>query len=258
MDMVLKEIEKSAAQSCKEFWLTSQDNASYGMDTGESLLPELLTKIGSIRGEFFVRNGMVNPKNVMLIKDELAKSYNSPKIYKFLHLPIQSADDTVLSSMNRGYTVKDFEGILKSFSDFRLNFWTDIIVGFPGETDEQFKNTVSFVKREKPDWINVSKFGLRPNTPAGDMEQVTPEVINIRSEELSEIARKVSLEKNRKWVGWEGDVLFLKKGRKRGQWLGRNPSYKLVMVESDKKLVGKAVKVLVDNATYSHISGSLS
>jgi threonylcarbamoyladenosine tRNA methylthiotransferase CDKAL1 len=256
-EMITKEIESSLNQGCKEIWLTSQDNASYGLDNEGSKLPELLAKISEIKGSFFVRNGMMNPKNVMTISDELAKSYESQKIYKFLHLPIQSGDDSVLKSMNRNYTVKDFYKILESFSKLRLNFWTDIIVGFPGETDEQFENTLEFVRKARPDWINISKFGLRPGTSIGDLRPVPPNVMNKRCEELSELSKAVSLERNKGWMGWEGEVLITKRGKKPGQWLGRNPSYKLVMVESKEKLIGKTVKIKVSKASYSHLVGLL-
>lgn len=256
-DAILREIESSVKQGVKEIWLTSQDNASYGMDTGDANLPRLLADISKIPGSFFVRNGMMNPKNVLPIKEDLAKSYESQKVYKFLHLPIQSASDSVLRNMNRGYTVDDFKSILKSFSKFDLNFWTDIIVGFPGETDRQFKDTLRFVKEAKPDWINVSKFGMRPGTSIG-LEHVKPSVINKRSGEISKLSRQTSLDRNKKWVGWEGKVLFIKKGRNKCQWLGRNPSYKLVMVESREKMAGKIANVLIEEATYSHLSGKLT
>jgi threonylcarbamoyladenosine tRNA methylthiotransferase CDKAL1 len=256
-EMITKEIEGSLKQGCREIWLTSQDNASFGLDNDGPKLPELLTMISEIKGNFSVRNGMMNPKNVMPMSDELAKSYESQKIYKFLHLPIQSGDDSVLESMNRNYTVKDFYKILESFSKLRLNFWTDIIVGFPGETNEQFENTLNFVRKARPDWINISKFGLRPGTSIGNLEPVPPNVMNKRCEELSKLSRSVSLERNEEWLGWEGDVLISKKGKKQGQWLGRNPSYKLVMVESKEKLIGKLVKVRIDKASCSHLVGLL-
>ncbi|OGI12498.1 hypothetical protein A3K64_03275 [Candidatus Micrarchaeota archaeon RBG_16_36_9] len=258
-EMILKEVENSVKQGCKEIWLTSQDNASYNMDQGESDLPELLNDLSKISGKFLIRVGMMNPKNVLPILQELIKSYQNNKIYKFLHLPIQSGNNEVLKKMNRNYEVEDFIKIVKEFRknlDFQL--WTDVIVGFPEETEEQFENTISLIKEIKPDWANVSRFGLRPGTSAQNLKQLPPSIINGRSERISKLVRELSLENNKKWIGWKGTVLILKKGKKPGQWLGRNPYYKLILTESKEKLLGKFVDVKIEEADYAYLRGVLA
>jgi MiaB-like tRNA modifying enzyme len=258
-EMIIKEVENSLKQGCKEFWITSQDNASYGLDQGKSNLPELLKEISAISGKFLVRIGMVNPKNVLPILENLIISYQSDKIYKFLHLPIQSGDDEILKKMNRGYKVEDFIRIVKEFrKNLNLQLWTDVIVGFPEETEEQFENTIKLIREVEPDWANVSRFGLRPDTPAQDLEQLSPEIINERSERISKIVREMSLKRNKEWIGWKGVVLISKKGKKQDQWLGRNPAYKLVLVESKEKLLGKFVDVKVKEADYAYLTGTLT
>jgi len=256
-EMIIKEIENSIRQGCKEIWLTSQDNASYGLED-KSSLPKLLNEISAIPGNFLVRVGMMNPKNVLPILDDLIESYQNDKIYKFLHLPIQSGDDKVLEKMNRDYKIEDFLKIVKGFrKNINFNLWTDVIVGFPEETEEQFENTIKIIKNIKPDWTNVSKFGLRPKTPAEKLEQLPRNIVNERSERMSEIVRKISFEKNKEWIGWEGPVLVSKRGKEAGQWLGRNPAYKLVLVENKENLLGKFVKVRIKEAGYSHLTGVL-
>jgi tRNA A37 methylthiotransferase MiaB len=159
--------------------------------------------------------------------------------------------------MNRGYSVKDFLKIVKEFrKNFNLSLWTDVIVGFPGETEKQFENTVKLIKNIKPDWTNISKFGLRPGT-SSKFDQVHSETISERSEKLSEIVRRISLDKNKEWLNREGVVLISKKGKKQGQWLGRNYAYKLVLVESKENLLGKFVKVKIEKADHSYLKGSL-
>lgn len=257
-DIIIKEIENSIKQGCKEIWLTSQDNASYGLED-KSKLPELLNDISRIQGKFFVRIGMMNPKNVLPMLEELIKSYQNEKIYKFLHLPLQSGDDKVLDKMNRGYKVEDFLKIVKKFrKNINLNLWTDVIVGFPGETEDQFENTVKIIEEIKSDWTNVSKFGLRPKTPAEKLEQLPRNIVNERSEKMSEIVRKISLEKNKEWIGWEGPVLVSKKGKGPHRWLGRNLAYKLIMIESKENLLGKLVKVKIEKAGFSRLIGVLT
>ncbi len=256
-EMILKEIEGSLNQNCKEIWLTSQDNASYGLDEGDCRLPGLLDSVSKIHGSFFLRVGMMNPKNILPILKDLRKSYQSEKIYKFLHLPVQSGDSRILKKMNRGYSVKDFVRIVRDFrKDFRINLWTDVIVGFPGETKNQFENTVKLIKEVKPDWTNVSKFGLRPGVSVKS-NQVPSETLSERSEKMSRIAREVSLKRNKEWIGWEGMVLISRRGREPNQWLGRNPSYKIVLVESKENLLGRFVKVEIEKADYSFLKGSL-
>jgi len=255
-EMIIKEIESSIKQGCKEFWITSQDNASYE-DNGIRL-PELLNEISNILGKFFVRVGMMNPKNVLPIIKDLVKSYQNNKIYNFLHLPIQSGDNEVLEKMNRGYRVEDFLKIVEEFrKNLKIQLWTDVIIGFPGETEEQFENTVKLIKEIKPDWVNVSKFGKRPRTPVKNLKQLPSKTISKRSGMISKIVRDISLEKNKGWINWRGDVLISKKGKNPGQWMGRNFAYKNILIENKEKLLGKFVKVKVKEVKYSHLKGVL-
>jgi len=257
-EMIIKEVENSLKQGCKEIWLTAQDTASYGLDENKARLPELLNKIGEIPGKFFVRVGMMNPKNALPILNNLIKSYQNEKIYKFLHLPVQSGDNEVLERMNRGYKTEDFLKIVKEFKkNINFQLWTDVIVGFPEETEEQFENTVKLIKDIKPDWTNVSKFGLRPRTPAKSLKQLPSREISERSERLSRIVREISLEKNKEWIGWEGVVLVSKRGRKLNQWLGRNLAYKPILVESKENLIGKFVRIKIKEFDYSFLKGIL-
>jgi len=253
--MIIKEVKNSIKQGCKEIWITAQDTASYGLDESKAMLPDLLNEITEIPGRFFVRIGMMNPKNVLPILKELVKSYQNEKIYKFLHLPVQSGDNEVLEKMNRGYRVEDFLKIIEEFKSLDFQLWTDVIVGFPGETEEQFENTVKLIKEVKPDWTNVSKFGLRPRTPVRNLKQLSSKIISKRSEKISKIAREISLERNKKWIDWSGNILISKKGKKPGQWLGRNPEYKPVLVESKENLLGKLIRVKIKEADYSYLKG---
>jgi threonylcarbamoyladenosine tRNA methylthiotransferase CDKAL1 len=247
---IIKEVSNSVKNGCKEIWITSQDNASY--DNGK--LPEVINDISRIPGKFFVRIGMMNPNNVLPILPELINAYKNDKIYKFLHLPVQSGDKEILRRMNRKYKISDFERIVREFSkELKYQLWTDVIVGFPGETEEQFKNTIELIKRIKPDWVNVSKYGARPNTPASKLEQLDSKIVNKRSLVLSELVRRISLEKNRKWVGWKGEILISKNGNKENQWFGRNFAYNPVLVEEKDNVLGKFLKVRVLKAEPSYV-----
>jgi len=165
---IIKSIKSDIAAGCKEIWITSQDNAAYGLDFGSRMLPELLEKILAIKGKFLVRLGMMNPNNVLPILNDLIKCYKHEKMFKFLHLPLQAGSDAVLKSMNRNYDVKDF---MKIINEFRkeipdITISTDIICGYPTETREDFEKTIEIIKKIKPDILNISKFWSMPRTQA--------------------------------------------------------------------------------------------
>jgi MiaB-like tRNA modifying enzyme len=256
-DKIIKEITAAVKNGCKEIWLTSQDNASYGMDLDENL-PSLINDISKIKGQFFVRIGMMNPKNVLPILSDLIESYKSEKVYKFLHLPLQSGDNEVLRKMNRGHDVNEFEKIIDSFrKELRMQIWTDVIVGYPGETEEQFNNTLIFINKIKPDWTNVSKYGHRPLTESSKLKSLDVKTVNDRSKIISEESRKISYKNREEWVGWEGRVLISKRGKEKNQWFGRNTSYEPVVVENKDNILAKLVKVKIENTTSSCLFGKI-
>ena len=136
---VTERVQIDYAAGAREFWITSQDTAAYGRDLGTDLA-ELLTSIGGLAGNFRVRVGMMTPNLVTDMQSRLIIAFNNPKIFKFLHLPIQSGDETVLQHMRRFYTSAEFRGIVNTFrNEFpKLTLATDVIVGFPGETTRSF------------------------------------------------------------------------------------------------------------------------
>jgi len=230
---IVKEIKNSLNQGCKEVWLTSQDCGCYGRDMNSSL-PELLQTVCKIKKKFFVRIGMMNPTYVKHILDDLIDSYKSEKIFKFLHLPVQSGSNRILRRMNRGYSIKDFEDIVKKFrKEFPfLTLSTDAIIGFPSEKNNDFQKTIDLIKRIKPDIVNVSKFGPRPGTKAAEMEQLPREIINDRTKNLVNLIERVKLNNNQKWLNWEGEVLIDEIGKKGGV-IGRNFAYKPILTEGE-------------------------
>ena len=146
---ILKNIKEALKLGAKEIQLTSQDLGIYGLDKGKFLLPGLLRDILKIKGEFRVRLGMTNPTFFKKIQHKIFRLMKSEKIYKFLHLPLQSGSDEILKAMKRGYTTKEFLEIVKNFrKNFKLGILaTDVICGFPGETEKDFQKTVSLLKK---------------------------------------------------------------------------------------------------------------
>jgi MiaB-like tRNA modifying enzyme len=253
--------KKDVSNGVRELWLTSQDMASYGRDIG-TRLPSLIQTICSIKGDFFVRVGMMTPNTALDILDELLLAFNNSKVFKFLHLPLQSGDDEVLGLMNRSYSTNDFVSIVKRFrSEFtQLTLATDVIVGFPGETDEAFNHTKELIGELKPDIVNISKFFPRPKTAALKTNpKVPPDEVKRRSTLLAKATKKISFERNMRWTGWTGTIL-LDEIVKSGTVVGRNSSYKAVVVSdrSHAQLdLGQFLSVRILDASQSCLIGEI-
>jgi threonylcarbamoyladenosine tRNA methylthiotransferase CDKAL1 len=256
---VVERVKADLAAGVKEFWVTSQDMACYGRDIGANLAL-LLKALDGLEGAFRVRVGMMNPNLVKTMLAELLEAFGSSKVFKFVHLPVQSGDDTVLRRMRRFYTVQGFREIVDAFRAVfpEVTVATDVICGFPGETREAFENTLKLIGEVKPDIVNVSKFFARPGTAAVEMrDTVKPAEIKRRSAEAAKLVKQVSLERNQRWVGWSGEVLVDEKGKVSGSWVGRNFAYKPVVVKSSKNLLGKTLRVKIVKAFSSHLAGTV-
>jgi threonylcarbamoyladenosine tRNA methylthiotransferase CDKAL1 len=195
------------------------------------------------------------------MQTDLIEAYKNDKIFKFLHLPIQSGDDQTLKRMRRFYTVKEYVAIVEAFRHAfpDLTLSTDIIVGFPGETEEAFQNTLEILKRTKPDITNVSKFFARPKTPAAQIREglVDKSETKRRSTITAELTKQLSAEQNKRWIGWVGSVLIDEKGKKLGSWVGRNYAYKPVVVRSSQNLLDKTVDVKIVSASGTYLLGNI-
>jgi MiaB-like tRNA modifying enzyme len=232
-------------QGCKEIQLTAQDTSSYGLDK-DSNLGELLRNVSIIDGEYRIRVGMMNPYTSLKNLDSILGGFNSKNIYKFLHMPVQSGDNEILTKMDRKYSVEDFLRIIKKFrerySDISLS--TDVIVGFPSETNEQFQHTIDLLKTVKPDITNITRFSARPFTKAKIMKgRIKTEIVKQRSKILTEICSKISKDNNLQHIGKNYNVLVTERG-KDGTWVGRAENYKPVVIRTEASstyLVGSII-----------------
>jgi len=255
---LLEETELNLTRGCKEFWLTAQDTGCYGLDLHSSL-PSLLEKMVQLPYEFRIRVGMMNPKNFLLLKDKLLKIYANPKIYKFLHIPIQSGNDEILEKMNRQYRIADIQQYLaiwrQKLPDLALS--VDIIVGFPSETKEQFEDTIEMVRKIQPDIVNISKFGARPKTLAAKMKPLPSPVIKERSTILSDICNEIARIQNQKYMQRNSKqrVLTISKGKKEGI-LAHTDNYKPVILKEDCKL-GEFYDINLISASQMYLYGIL-
>ncbi len=255
MKSILEEAKNLVAKGYREILLTAQDVAAYGLDTRESL-PRLLEELNLIPGNFRIRVGMMNPANVLPMLGDLVEVFKLEKIYKFLHLPVQSGDDEMLRKMRRNYTVDDFLRIVDRFRreipDLILS--TDIIVGFPGEGEQEFENTKKLIMRTRPDKVNISKFSPMPGTEAAKMKQVDGREICKRSKELHSLCMQIGMENNLKVVGREVDGFVVERGEKSGYIL-RDASYRQVLLRDAK--LGEFLRARIIEARPTYVIGEV-
>jgi len=245
---IVQRIKSDMRSGAKEVWLTGQDMACYGRDIGLNLV-DLLRAVCAIEGDFLVRVGMMTPNYVLDMLDELVKAFRDEHVFKFLHLPVQSGDNEVLKRMNRFYSVEDFRLIVDAFRKAipDITTATDVICGFPNESEEAFERTLRLIEQVKPDIVNISKFFPRPSTLA---EKMTPLVsasdVKERSKRIAELVRRISAEKNATWINWTGKILIDERGKQPSSWIGRNFAYKPIVLRSeDELLFGKFQNVRV-------------
>ncbi len=252
---LVAQVRRSVARGAREIKLTGQDTAAYGRDAGTDLA-KLLRAVAAVEGDFRVRVGMADPLTVLPIVDELVDAYASEKVFKFLHLPVQSGDDGVLGRMRREYTVAAFEGVVAAFRDAYsdLTLSTDIIVGFPGETEGAFEATMDLVRRVRPDIVNVTRFSARPGTPAASYpDPVVGWRVKQRSRRLTSLRFALARELHQRFVGEEVDVLVTEPG-KEGTVLARTPEYRQVVLHEPAPL-GEFVRVRIDAARATDLFG---
>lgn len=253
---IVRQVEHEVDDGCREIWLTSTDNGCYGLDIGTTL-PELVNKVSEIPKEFMIRVGMMNPMYMPKIKNDLVESFENDKVFKFLHVPVQSGSNDILHEMKRGHTAETFQDVVKRFKDRfgRFTISTDIIVGFPGETEQDFADTIQLIKDTKPDVVNLSRYSQRPGTKAAEMVQLDVAKIKDRSKELFNLINQITLQNNQQWVGWSGEVLFDEQTDDMVR--GRNFAYKPVFVD-DMVQVGDKAKVKITRATNHGLYGLIA
>ncbi|VVB81048.1 tRNA-2-methylthio-N(6)-dimethylallyladenosine synthase [uncultured archaeon] len=252
-EKILEEARKCVQDGCKEIWITAQDTCCYGFDINTNLA-ELLQKIVAIQGEFLVRVGMGNPRHIPKYLQELSTAMKHPKIFKFLHIPLQAGNNEVLKAMKRGHTVETFIEILKAIRkeipDITIS--TDIIAGHPTETEQQFEDTLKVIEEIKPDIINISRFSPRPGTLAAEMPQVHGNIRKARSRKLTALQKKISAEKNKQWLNWEGEIIIDEKVK--DGMSGRNYAYKPIVIRKEIPL-GTQIKAKITETHSTYLVG---
>lgn len=256
-NVLVKRFNEMVDRGVKEILVTAQDTACYGKDSGTSL-PVLLKAFLEKEGEYRIRIGMMNPNGLATIVDELLDAMDDPRVYKFLHIPVQSGSDAVLERMNRHYVADDFlslvEKIRERYPDISIS--TDMIAGFPGETDEDHQKSIDMLRRLSADTVNVTRFSPRPGTPAFSMDgQIHGRVSKERSREMTQTKSDEALERNVKMIGSVHRVIVTEKG-KEGTVIARTGNYRPVGISTDLEL-GEFVDVGITAAESTHLFGRM-
>jgi len=189
---IKRAMERALDDGCKKIYLSGQDTGCYGFDI-KTNLPELLKELTSVEGDYKIRVGMMNPWHVKKILNELIEAYKNEKIIKFLHIPVQSGSEKVVRDMKRIHSVKDFMVIANKFrNEFKdITIATDIIVGYPSETEEDFEKTLGLIREIKPEVLNISMYSIRQGTYSSNLKPLKTEEVKRRSRILTEEYRKI-------------------------------------------------------------------
>nr|CAH7713008.1 unnamed protein product [Callosobruchus chinensis] len=232
-----------------EIWLTSEDTGTYGRDIGTSL-PELLWKLVEVIPEGCrLRLGMTNPPYILEHLEEIAKIMLHPRVYRFLHVPVQSGSDQVLADMKRQYCRSDFENVVDFLKEKvpGMTIATDIICGFPTETEQDFEDTMDLCKKYKFPSLFINQFFPRPGTPAALLPKVPTQEVKRRTKRLTDLFYTYQPYENK--AGEIQEVLATEVSHDKKHYVAHNESYEQVLIPMRKEYLGKLVKVKIIKTT---------
>ncbi|MEM4922264.1 MAG: tRNA (N(6)-L-threonylcarbamoyladenosine(37)-C(2))-methylthiotransferase [Sulfolobales archaeon] len=258
-EVIVKAVEEAVKSGAVEIELTAQDTGSYGLDLGRVRLPDLVREIVErVPGKYMLRIGMTNPDTVAGLIDDLVEVLNEPRVYRYIHIPLQSADDRVLKIMKRKYTYDDFREIVQELRRkvLGITIATDIIVGHPGEDEDAFQRTATAIIELQLDKVHIAQYTIRPRTLSAAMDQVPEHVKKLRSKVLSKIVEEVGISINREYLNSMANVIVTHKSI-RGNAVGRTINYKPVVLLNDdaSKTLGSERTVRIVAATYYDLRG---
>ncbi|KAK7485362.1 hypothetical protein BaRGS_00023461 [Batillaria attramentaria] len=254
---IVERAKQSFSEGVVEIWLTSEDLGAYGHDIGVTL-PELLWQLVEVIPQGArMRLGMTNPPYILEHLEEMAKILNHPRVYSFLHVPVQSASDSVLMDMRREYCCADFKHVVDFLRERvpDVNIATDIICGFPTETEKDFEETLELVRQYKFASLFINQFFPRPGTPAAKMPRIPPPEVKQRTKVLSELFRSYHPYTHK--LGQKQQVLVTEVSHDKQYYVAHNKSYDQVLVPKDEDLMGKMVEVEIVETGKHFMKGRL-
>jgi len=252
---IFEQFKKAISDGCKEIFITAQDTACYGFDINYSL-PELIRELLTIPGEYRIRIGMMNPDSLEKMIDPLMDVMSDERVYRFIHVPVQSGSDRILNAMGRRYTSSQFCDMVERMRAVHkdVSISTDIITGFPGETDDDHKMSVDLIRKISPDTVNVTRFSPRPGTEASLMDdRIHGRTGKERSREITSTKSNEAMERNKGLIGKVSRVLVTEYG-KDGTMIARTGNYRPVIISSEHK-IGEFLDVVITDCEPTHLFG---
>lgn len=257
-EWIIEAVRSALARGAKEIRITAQDCSAYGCDAAHDItLPHLVEQLAALDGDFRIRVGMMNPATVLPILDELLDAFESEKVFKFVHVPVQSGSDRVLHAMRRQYRVADFMAIVTSFRDRFSNCMisTDFIVGYPTETEADFQSSLRLLDAVQLEKVNITKFSPRPGTEAATLNDLLEREKKRRSRIFTSRYLELSREQTQALEGTTVPVLITEKGKKGGV-IGRDPAYRMVVIPEELP-PGSSCEVKITRTTSTYMIGTL-
>lgn len=268
---IVNQVQALVDDGCLEIQLTGQDCACYGFDIGTNLAELTQHILTHVNGNYRIRLGMGNPRHVLGYQEALLDCFTDERVYKFIHIPVQSGSERILKAMNRRHTARDYAALAHAFTErfSKFTLSTDLIVGYPGETAEDFNDTLELLKETRPTVCNITRFVARPGTVAAHLESsinsahfesttsntphatasiaVPDTVKHERSAILAETFQQIALENNREWIGDECTVITEKPGHRSSTTIARNEAYRPVALQGSFP-AGKTLRVRITDA----------
>jgi len=263
MEDIISETRTLVEKGIKEITLLGQIVTSYGRrdyphTNGVTPFVQLLEKIHSIEGLERIRFTSPHPRG---FKDDLVQAYGRlSKLCEYVHLPLQSGSNNILRMMNRPYTKERYLEIIESLRKVKpdMYFSTDVIVGFPGETDEDFEDTRKVFEAANYDMAYVFKYSIRTGTPAANLPQVADEVKEYRNKTLLSILEKNSVRRNSELIGKTEEVLIEGLDKKGHIYTGRTRGNRVAIFAAAPRLIGSLVPLKITRASVSTLYGDLA
>ncbi|XP_071796790.1 threonylcarbamoyladenosine tRNA methylthiotransferase-like isoform X2 [Asterias amurensis] len=256
-DELVERAKQSFQEGVCEIWLTSEDTGAYGKDIGVSITELLWQLVEVIPEGCRMRIGMTNPPYILEHLEEMSKILNHPRVYSFLHVPVQSGSDNVLLDMRREYSVADFRRVVDFLRERvpGITIATDIICGFPTETDEDFEETMRLVEDYKFPSLFMNQFFPRPGTPAAKMPQVPAQMKKARTKKLSILFHSYRTYDHK--IGQTQQVLATEVSHDKQYYVAHNKCYDQVLVPMKEEYMGKMMEVTIVETGKHFLKGVL-
>ena len=260
---LVQRVQSAIAEGVSEIWLSSEDTGAYGIDLGTDITRLLkdITAVLPTDGSCMLRLGMTNPPYILSHLDAVAEAMHHPSVYAFLHIPVQAGSDAVLDRMKREYVVADFFKVADTLLDKvpGITIATDIICGFPGETEADWAATMELCRKYEFIELHLSQFYPRPGTPAARMKRVDTKEVKRRSRELTKYIE--SYRPHDHLVGTTQRVWVTDVAKDKVSLVGHTKSYVQVLLpggeENRKRLMGKSAEVKIATAHRWYVTGEL-